>query len=910
MADLNLKIFREQVKYYLSQAEIESKERNVDERLGMTQGELADACGVNGSEFSRKLHGNSKSPISRILVKNIVKTLAKHHGITTKSQAKELLILMDVPDFSPADWNAPPLNMLEEDTSDNDRRISVNDTGIPRLFDHFCGRDDLLKKLKDQLCGSKITRSIALYGKPGVGKTAIAMAIANDPTVQQYFHGGILWAGLGTNPDIERIQRRWRNLLHIQDIEAETMQMVIGSQPVLLVLDDVCDINHVSNFFQLGNYNPFCRYLITTISKSLADMISENHSFEIPELTSEKGLELLQHLAPNIVQAEKEEANTLIEAVGSLPLAIWLMGMHLESEANRNQPRRIQDALKLLQNYEERLQLERPSPDLKEFPSLKGSAISLETVIGVRYDALDVNSQKMLRALSIFPPKPNTFSEDAASAVTATSGKTFRDQLVDAGLVEDVRGDRYTLHQTICDFAFSKLNKEQGEDQAANERLAHFFAEYVKTREVQSFDEANINHALQWTRDYAQNELYLALESGMQYFWRDHWRVAESMEHLYKGFLTATETYKETKDPKSLQSMMEVACNYGSTLLVANRLAETKQVFEKILEIARGDTPDRLSEGIALFNLGVVALQQGNQEEARVKLEESRHIRYKEQYPDEWALDIITCNRIAQKWSQLEILKDHFERAIDIDREVNNRRGEGVDLYSLGSIAYIQRNYDAAEENSQKCLAIVDEFQEKIREDTVPARWRETILLAKGIVLGNLSEISVLLGNLDIAKDYLQQSMQIIQELQQRREYARNLLYFGYLAFANEQKEEASHYYLKALIAAQEVQDQQCEAEARYHLAILAELDRNWDQAEDFHRKSLKLNKAVESAPHVANSRLRLGHLLLKRGMNREEGCSMISDAIQWYSDMEIKDDEKTQEIVKQFQLMCSESGT
>ncbi len=875
----NLKLFREQVDFYLFQAGIESKERNVDERRGMTQAELADACGLNRAELNRKLNG--KSPISSILVKNIVIALAKRYGITTKSQAKELLTLMNVPDFSPADWNALPLNLLEEDTSVNDSRISVNDTGIPRLFDHFCGRDDLFKKLKDQLCGSKITRSIALYGKPGVGKTAIAMAIANDPRVQQYFHGGILWAGLGTNPDIESIQRRWRNLLHIQDIEAETMQMVIGSQPVLLVLDDVCNINHVAFFFQLGNYNPSCRYLITTISQSLADKISENHSFEIPELTAEQGLELLLHLAPNIVPAEKEEANTLIEVVGGLPLAIWLMGMHLESEANRNQPRRIQDALTLLQDYEERLQLERLSSDLKEFPSLKGSAISLETVIGVRYEALDVNSQQMLRALSIFPPKPNTFSEDAASAVAATSGKTFRDHLVDAGLVEDVGGDRYTLHQTIRDFALWKLSKKQGEEQAANERLAHFFAEYVKTREVQSFDEANINQALTWARDHEQNELYLAIASGMQYFWRDHWRVAESMEHLHKGFLTATATYKETKDSKSLQSMMEVACNYGSTLLVANRLNETKEVFETILEIARGETSDRLSEGIALFNLGVVALQQGKINDARVKFGESLAIRKEEQYQDEWALDFITFCRIAQKWSQMEILKDHFERAIEIDRDraVNNRRGEGVDFFSLGNIALIQKKYEEAASNYQKCLDIVDEFQEKVKEGMAPARWRETILLSRGTVLSQLCETSLFLGNVDIAKDYRKQSMQITQELQHRRHYAGHLLYYGHLSLANEQKEEASRYYQKALEAAQEVQDQAIVAEAHYYLGKLAELDGDLDQAEGFHRKSLELSEAIQSAPLVAKSHLRLGYLLLKRDKNQEEGCSMISKA-------------------------------
>lgn len=268
--------------------------------------------------------------------------------------------------------------------------------------------------------------------------------------------------------------------------------MAIGSRPVLLILDDVCDINDVAKFFQLGSYNPSCRYLITTISQSFADKISENHSFGIPELTLEKGLALLQHLAPTVVQAEKKDANTLIEAVGGLPLAIWLMGMHLESEANRNQPRRIRDALKELQNYEERLQLEMLPPDLKEFPSLEGT-ISLEAIIRVRYEALDAKTQQMLRALSIFPAKPNTFSEDAASAVAVSSGKAFRDQLVDAGLVEDVGGDRYTLHQTIRDFAFSKLIKEHGEKMAANERLANFFADFVKIHEIQSFDETNMN---------------------------------------------------------------------------------------------------------------------------------------------------------------------------------------------------------------------------------------------------------------------------------------------------------------------------------------------------------------------------------------------------------------------------------
>ena len=53
----------------------------------------------------------------------------------------------------------------------------------------------------------------ALGGLPGVGKTALAAAIATDPDVQAHFADGILWAGLGKSPDLRRSwapgERHW-----------------------------------------------------------------------------------------------------------------------------------------------------------------------------------------------------------------------------------------------------------------------------------------------------------------------------------------------------------------------------------------------------------------------------------------------------------------------------------------------------------------------------------------------------------------------------------------------------------------------------------------------------------------------------------------------------------------------------
>jgi uncharacterized protein HemY len=90
------------------------------------------------------------------------------------------------------------------------------------------------------------------------------------------------------------------------------------------------------------------------------------------------------------------------------------------------------------------------------------------------------------------------------------------------------------------------------------------------------------------------------------------------------------------------------------------------------------------------------------------------------------------------------------------------------------------------------------------------------------------------------------------------------------------------------------VQDQAHVADVLYYLGILAELEGNLYIAEEFLRTSLELNKEAQNAPYIANLHLQLGHLLLKRGKNLEEGDSMIADAMHWYSDMGLTDDEIT----------------
>ncbi len=70
------------------------------------------------------------------------------------------------------------------------------------------GRDELLNLIIHQL-----HPSIALYGLPGIGKTALASALASILVQQQHSFDGVLWVGLGPHPKHGPHLARWETLL-------------------------------------------------------------------------------------------------------------------------------------------------------------------------------------------------------------------------------------------------------------------------------------------------------------------------------------------------------------------------------------------------------------------------------------------------------------------------------------------------------------------------------------------------------------------------------------------------------------------------------------------------------------------------------------------------------------------------
>jgi transcriptional regulator with XRE-family HTH domain/tetratricopeptide (TPR) repeat protein len=330
---------------------------------------------------------------------------------------------------------------------------------FPNESRELIGRQMLLGTLAQLLCKYKC---VALNGLPGVGKTAIAVALIKHPLVHDTFPDGVLWAGLGPHPNVSEQLSRWERLLEIPvataaenslNARVRALRDGIGMRRILLVVDDAWETGAALAFKVCG---PNCAFLATTRLRDVSIGI-KGKNWNIPELDDDDGLALLAQLAPEAVAQDEDAAQTLAQEVGGLPLALMLMGNYLR--INSSSPRRLRDAFGRLHDATHRLHISEPQSPLEYAPSLTADTqISLHAIINVSDMQLDQRTQSVFYALSVFPAKPNSFSEEAALMVAQTEPEIL-DALHDVGLLENSGGGRYTLHQTIADYAESHLTE-------------------------------------------------------------------------------------------------------------------------------------------------------------------------------------------------------------------------------------------------------------------------------------------------------------------------------------------------------------------------------------------------------------------------------------------------------------------
>jgi tetratricopeptide (TPR) repeat protein/transcriptional regulator with XRE-family HTH domain len=751
---------------------------------------------------------------------------------------------------------------------------AIYDPAIPLLpATPLIGRDQDLADIRKRLLPGGSVALTALNGLPGVGKTALTIRLAHDETIHAHFTDGILWAGLGPRPNIPGLLNHWGQLLGVSATQvaepkrsedwARALRTAIGSRKMLLVIDDAWDVTQAL-IFKIGGSN--CAHLVTTRFPIIASQISIENAIVLHELDDEQGLRLLRHLAPQVVLLAQQQTQELVHSVGGLPLALTLMGNYLRKQAYTNQPRRINAALTRLNDARMRLDIDEPNVPVESHPSLPHeSKLSLDSIISVTIKFLsDPQASAALFALSIFPPKPNSFSEEAALVVAGCTTDAL-DQLNDAGLLESSTSGRYTLHQTIADYA--RLCLCEHDARVAHEHLIAYAVDFtaVSKKDYDLLDQeltiliaaldAALKLEMRWefiqiicalvpylqTRaQYALEERYLrqALEAAKAL--NDTCWIINILLYLgyavhMQGDFAQAEAY--------LQDGLELARKVGDKDQVSTLLIDLGWVTWKRGDFSQAEA--YLQEGLALAKhvnklerickslsvLGGIENSRGNYSQAEVYLKEGLPIAH--QIEDHELIITMLINLGVAEGGRGRFTQAvaYYREGLALARQIGHLECMCLLLGNLGDVEGELGNYIEAEACFQEGLTLVRQIEHR--------EWLATLLY-------NLGSMTRKRGNYEQARTYLQESLALSQQVGRLEFVCASLYDYGHIYLAEEQVETAKATFEELLATAPE-DFQDLIALAQYGLARVAIEQGNIQEALRLGEMSLTALETIQS---------------------------------------------------------------
>lgn len=677
----------------------------------------------------------------------------------------------------------------------------------PRLPYELIGRHVILNELKQKLVAGDSAGLFALYGLPGIGKTALALTLAHDRDIREHFSDGVLWAGLGRWPDVLSLLNSWADALGISNIaekhsveeQAKAIHDAIGARHMLLIVDDAWEIEKALAF-KLGG--PNCTRLITTRLPEVALRFAHEESQIVQELDETDSLTLLNRLAPEAVHTEPEDARTLVQAVGGLPLALVLMGNYLRVQTYDRNSIRLRAALHKLNQAEARLRLAEAQSPVERHPSfLPGTPLSLETVIAISEEALDEDARQAFWSLSVFPPKPNTFSMEAAQAVSNISPEV----LSDYGLLESSGSDRYTMHQSLSDYAKLKLA-----DESAYERFVKFFVDYVETHEADfsalNLETNNILSMLQMAFDRNMS-VYLARGANSFYPFLESRGLYELAKVHLERALNAARSF-------DMRGVVISLYNLGRIEERCGRYEAAEAYSAEALILAREiGMQERVSA--LLRNLGTVSIKRGDYEQAKVYLREG----------------LVLTQSLGQNKEVCDIYK------------------------TLGVLEFKMANYSVAEEYFLAGLSIARQFEDSDR--------------VSGLLV-NLGTVADELGRRTQATSYFQESLHRARQIGHNERISLLLLNLGVQLFEAGDYQQSEQHFREGLSIARQIGHMERTSNLLSNLGWLYIEYKEYAQAETNLMESLTIARNIGSREKICISLRALGDLALRRNNHAE----------------------------------------
>ncbi len=667
----------------------------------------------------------------------------------------------------------------------------------------FTGREEALKTLAQTLKGEDqhgqqvgiINQPAAITGLGGIGKTQLAAEFAHR--YGQYFPGGVYWVNFA-NPSAVPIEiaasGREMNLPGFENLTLpEQTQRVLQEWqkpiPSLLVFDNLEEED------LLTQYRPKsggARVLVTSRRGRWSPSLAlTTIPLDLP--TRAQSIELLQRFWPPLTF---DEADTIAETLGDLPLALNLAGSYLAYFEGAVSPTQFLAELNKTSLFHEALtgEFEGPSPTSHDRNVARTFELSYKQL--GKGDGL---AKRILVNLTQLAPG-ETVPFELILATLGKEGKRpskkeiiiARQRLTNLGLIMAEPESALRLHRLLHSFVRRVVGKK------------------LLTRSLHDVEKGVLSEA-QRLNDAGYPAPLLVWQNHLRYVTdvtllrKDKWAANLSINlanHLrlvadytrakyYMGqALVIRKTLLGSTHPDTASSL-----NYmGELLYDMGDLNEARSYFEQALAInekVQGAThPDT---ALNLNNLGFLLDTMGDQSGAKHYFERALTIRKKTLgtgHPDT-ATSLNNLGYVLDGMGDYEGARLYFEQALAIDEQAlgPNHPKTAIDLNNLGALLRTLGDLAGAQPYFERALAIYEETLGPEHPDTAAT-------------LNNLGSILQGMGDLNKARPYFERALTINEKAlnPDHPDMAYSLNNLGMLLKAMGDFDEAKSHLKRALI--------------------------------------------------------------------------------------------------------------
>lgn len=339
---------------------------------------------------------------------------------------------------------------------------------LPADVADFVGRDDLIAEVRRMVGGP--VRVVALAGKPGVGKSALAVHLAHRLPGTDFPDGELYMDLSGTRQPTtsEEVLGRFLRALGIPggaipdgvDERAEMYRSLLAERRMLVVLDDATSEAQVRPLLPGSG-----RSAVLVTSRIRLTGLPGVRVLDVEVMEGDAAVDLLAAvIGRSRVAAEPAAADAIVRLIGGLPLALRIVAARLAARPNWS-----------LAWMQERLTDER-----RRLDELAHGELMVRASLVLTYDGLEPVARRLLRLLAgLDVASIPTWVGAALLDTDLFTAADLLEVLVDVQMLEIVAVDlngtpRYKFHDIIRLFARERLEADPADDAGADDWPAAF----------------------------------------------------------------------------------------------------------------------------------------------------------------------------------------------------------------------------------------------------------------------------------------------------------------------------------------------------------------------------------------------------------------------------------------------------